>query len=249
MRSIIVLISIVMIAIAAPSCDNSKEGETTIPEEITTGEEMITEKGLITKEELIEFIENNQHLETVDITVEDLDGIDINDFILHWHFTKEIIGHRYLQSAIDGYKNYLKGIERAAFMAQEIVSVDSTEEEYVTFREKFISSISVSAKIKYIGKDGPLDQYELYYTKPDGEETSTYMFIGQTKHLGEYGIGKYNYGKDPDEFRYYVIYIPWDSEGMVYEQGISYNKDRKYFLALSPFDAALDLIITFGGMK
>jgi hypothetical protein len=236
-----------MVAIAAPGCGSPMEGEDTMPGEMATDEGSAAESGLMTKEELIEFIENNQHLVTVDITVEDLEGVDVDGLIARYHFTKEVIGHRYLRTAVDGYLNYLESKRRAVFMAQEIVSVDSTDEEYGAFREKFISS--VSNKVKYIGKVGYLDQYWLYYTRPDGEESSSDMFIGQTKYLEEYSTGKYCYGKNPDEFRFFVIHIPWDSDGMVFEQGISYNKDRKYFLALNPYDDALDMIKTFGGME
>ena len=179
---------------------------------------------LMTKEEFINYIEENQDLETVDITVGDLDGIDIDDFIAYWNFTEEVIGHRYLKKALETYLQDIEDQNRSAYFAHEIVNVDSTDEEYTEFLDRFIASIT-DGEILASGKEKDVvDHFRVYYEDSDGKEMSENMWIGQTKYLDEFGT------RCVEPSGIYLIQIPWDSSGFGYEGQLFYNKNQKFFM-------------------
>jgi len=202
-------------------CDNNKKGE----------EKM--EFTFMTKEEFITYIDTND----TDVTLEDFDGIDIDDFISQSYFSKENISHYSLAVALDDYLRRMERQRRAAYMAQEIVSVDSSDVEYEKFRDQLI--LSIGGGVESAGKHNTLDVYQVSYTDSGGKKTWDYIYIGQTKHLKKYSTIRDNAG-------YYIIQLPMDSEGLYFTSGFCYSKNKKYFLiAAAGNDFFFELIKAF----
>ena len=180
------------------------------------------ETQLMTKEEFIKYIEENQHLETVDITVGDLNGVDIDGFIEYWHFSEDIVRNRYLKRALESYLLELEREKNRVYLAQELVSVDSTDEEYEKFKEEFFSEIGAEVKSVNKVKDA-LDWYRISFKDLEGEQVEKYVFIGQTKHLKEFVT-------DQDKRTgVYSIFIKLKADGYGFEGALVYNKNQKYF--------------------
>ena len=201
---------------------------------------------LITKEELLKFIKENQDSETVDITVDDLEGVDIDGFVARWHFTKDNIAGLFLKTKLDTYLLEIEAKGQPTYIAQELVSVNSTDAEYREFKEKFIASVD-----NYFDHKGKvksyLDRYHVYYNDLDGEEIWDYLYIGQTKYLDQFDTMKQG---DPDnDSCYYEILLPVDSEGLTYVQGFYYNKNKKYFMVSDQYDPFFDMIKIFTAME
>ena len=234
-KSIIYIVTVILIISIVTGCGSLLKGE----------EQM--EEQLMAKEELLTFIEENQNLETVDITVDDLKDIDVDAYIRYWHFrTIDDIQNVFLRRTLESYLASIESQNRAAYMAQELLSVESTDEEYEKFKEVFISS--VDGHLDYKGKEYTyLDLYYTYYNGPDGEETWEYLYIGQTKYLNQFSTEKYNDARDI--FGYYKIHLPVDSEGLTYVQGFCYNKNQKYFMVTYQFEPFFDMIKIFTAME
>ena len=241
MKRVLFCISILTAVIIASGCmnketipamgNNENEGE----EAITVNDDNAEEEQeivLMTKEEFLIFIEENQDLETVDITVDDLVGIDIDDFIAHWHLTKDVVDTTFLKNALEWYLRDIENQTLIAYLATELVSVDSTDEEYKAFLGKFISSID--GMIIWSGGEDLVGWYRVTfeaetYAHPEGEEKTEYMWILQTKNLSDFGTRLSDSGT-------YLIQIPWDSSGLGYEAGFFYNKNQKFFFTGGKFE-------------
>ena len=232
-------ILIVFVVIGAmPGCQNDKAAtiidpaeniEQTEPEKQDEQGEKEMEIQLLTVEEFIKCIEENQHLEAVDITVDDLEGIDIEGFIEYGHFTKDSFGRRYLRNALESYLVHVEDEKLLEYLAHELVSVDSTDEEYEKFKQKFIPAID--GKIISSGKYKDLiDWYRVIFKDSDGKERTEYMWIGQTKYLDKFVTSR------SESSGVYYIQIPMDSSGFGYEGSFHYNKNKKFFYTGGKFE-------------
>ena len=201
--------------------NKNEEHETMPPIDANKGEEEM-EIVLMTREEFIKYIEENQDMETVDITAGDLEGIDIDGFIAYGYFSEENVGRGYLRNALESYLDHLESERLSVYLAHEIVSIESTDSEYDEFRARFIVSIT-DGKIIASGKEIDLiDYYRMSYEDLEGKTMTEYMWVGQTKHFDKFVIR--------DEDGVSLIQIPWDSSGFGYEGPFFYNKSQKYFL-------------------
>ena len=235
MKKRIVYISILIMIFMVSGCtseetiseleNNQNEDEEAIivNDDSTKGEEEM-EFVFMTKEEFIYYIENND----VGVTEKDFDGIDIDDFIARNYLNEDNILRIKLDVAIEDYLKELESERLSTYLAHGIVSVDSTEEEYTDFRNRFILSIT-DGQIITSGKEIDLiDWYRVSYENSDGKIMTEYMWIGQTKHLDKFEIR--------NEDGIFLIQIPWDSSGFGYEAGFFYNKNQKYFYTGGKFD-------------
>jgi len=223
---LVCLLTITIIACTFPGCTDNVKGEED------------KEYELISKEKFIEYIENND----VDVTMEDFKDVDIEDFIATNHITEEWVKRLNLSVLLEHYLAVLESNKRPTYLAREIVSVDSTDEEFKEFKNRFIYNVNgLVGDFEYAGSfDQYLTIYAFDYIDEDREESRERLYIGQTKYLGEYVTSNYD---NPDWC--YVIFLPMSSDGLVYEQSFSYNKDKKYFLVLNQYAVFDELIRTF----
>ena len=209
----IVIVIVIVISILLSAC--TAAGEETMPS-IDDKEKEEIEVVFITKEEFIDYIENND----VGVTMEDFEGIDIDDFIKRWNISNDNISNYNLVFALENHLRNLE-IERvAAYQAREIVSVNSTDKEFNEFLDRFISAID--GKAVWSGDLSFVSWYTMSFTESDGEERTEYMWVGQTKNLSKFKTRLSDSGS-------YLIQIQLDSDGFGYEGGLFYNKNQKYF--------------------
>jgi hypothetical protein len=194
---------------------------------------------LMTKDEFIQYIEENQHLDTVDITVHDLDGVDIDGLITYGYLSKENVGRGYLKNALESYLSHLEGEAQKIYLAQKIISVESTGKEYLDFKERFFSVIGVKAS----SGGGPqefLDFHEIYFRDSNGKDASGYLWMGQTKNLAAL------HPRLNERSGTYLLTVLIDSDGFGGEMSFSYNKNKKFFFT---GDGPFEWIATFTGME
>jgi hypothetical protein len=201
----------------------------TLTQEIETIQELEEDMNepLITKDELLKYIQENQNKETVDITVEDLEGIDIEDFIEFWHLTKDNIKDSFLKIIVDRYKEHLIWEENAKIFAREIVNVDSTEEEFQEFIKIFLSAID--KKIVYS------DKMDGFIWLDINNEKETTLYIAQTKNINELSIGFLT----PSASTLLEAVIGNGPEGAGMLGNLVYNKNEKYMLFAHPYEGPL----------
>jgi hypothetical protein len=183
---------------------------------------------LLTEEELLEYINNNPE-KMHGATTEDLEDFDIDEFIREFYITEVTVDSTPLERAIWNYYERQEIRRRATFMAQEIVSVDSTDEEYEKFIKSFLSTIDYD--LKETVKEGGLTGYVFDTTESEDDysrlEWDVDLYFGQTKHLNEFE-SFYN-----EYYGYQSIKISHSSQSQYvysYYQGFYYSKDKKYFL-------------------
>ena len=212
--------------------DTGEQTDTTNQEE---EEEM--EFDFMTKKEFIDYIETHD----TGVTVEDFEGIDIDDFIHKRFLTNDNIYRFNLVSALEAYLRNLEAENRAVYFAQEIVSVESTDAEYEMFIKKFIAATGL--KIEAIDTFDGLDPFYAYYEDEDGKEKWQYIYIGQTKNFSQIDVDY----KEGDGYGYPVIIIRNGDMGS--ENRFCYNKNKKYFLISYLNDDVFDLEEIFTAME
>jgi len=185
---------------------NSNKGEKTMKE------------GFASKEELLEYIQMN---DAADISVEDFEIIDIEQYIIKWRITKDNMENDIAEMVGDGY--HLKELERwekVRYMAREKVSVNTTEEEYHEFIDKFSNAINEAITI-------PADPLEFSSFVVDNGDKKTTFYILQTKNIEEYQLVDL-----PNSYpRLLEIGIDrFGPEGATSIHPFCYSKNKKYIL-------------------
>ena len=131
----------------------------------------------ITKEELFEYIETHD----AGVTIEDFEGIDMEEFIKSgggFRAGNEISPNYNFISAIEMYW-YKKEIERIEpYLAYEIKMVDSTDEEFEEFKERFVKIIEESGRAIY-----PIERWSGNGFMIELKNNSYEIMIGQTKYF------------------------------------------------------------------
>jgi len=188
---VLAVLIIVILTFLLVSC--KQNDDSTTPNNINNinnaqGEDHITEIKLMTKEEFIKYIEENQHLETVNITLDDLKCIDIDDFIAYCQFTKEDIDGFYLKYALELYLENLKYMKLERHMSSEIISVSSSAEEFEAFIEEYFKKVNRPYKNTSKDRYG-IDNFDISI---DGKEYR--IRVGRTQNLGDYETEKNNNG-------------------------------------------------------
>ena len=177
-----------------------------------TEEEVENDLDYMSKEEFFEYITTHE----VDVTVDDFSDVDIDDFIrveglvsgMEFHETYSF------RIALGFYLYNLDNRKFEPFMAREIKSIPSTDEEFVYFKEIFFKEI-----------DKPYESYSedqfglSNYTIIAGE-TKFYIKIGQTMYFDKCMLVKNNQG-------FYCVYYEGDP-GVA--RTIIYSKSSKYFI-------------------
>ena len=217
------------------SNDNAQIKTEDVQKNIEKGEDKM-EKQLLTKDEFIKYIEENQDSDTVDITIADLESIDINDFISHYQYTKDNIDLFFLKYALERYMKHVSIRKLEPYMAKEIISVDSSVEEYTAFKEAYLKKIDLLYEFLFID-DYDIDNYDMVI-----EGRSRRIQIGQTKNLEKCLLIKNNNDV-------YCVTYKVDASGLQRFTPIIYSSDFKYFILANMHDEnEYEIIKTFCGI-
>ncbi|MCL2634143.1 MAG: hypothetical protein FWD34_06470 [Oscillospiraceae bacterium] len=176
---------------------------------------------LITAEELLQYIEDND----VGLTEEDFEGVNIDDFIVHWHINNENLSKFILKNILESYRDYIQNKQNFEFVAKELISINSTDEEFDAFIILYFKAIGKESN--HLGKyktSVPIEVYEIL-----DEDDRYVVWIGKTEIIEQFQIKETAFGLE--------IFIP---EGMDNSFGSNhmfcYNKDNKFFLIINPYD-------------
>jgi hypothetical protein len=187
---------------------------------------------LATKEEFLEHLKEKCTAEQLSA----FEKIDLDDYIKEYEVTTDYLqGGGHPEWFIDGY-HLTKAIQRkSAPMAKEIISVDSTEEEY----QAFVAAYAKALDKEFLFKE--TDTYllmDIYYF--DVEDKRYRVCIGKTKNIGMYDI------RQDGDYGTCHIYIP--SGDMSMRIQFCYSSDNKFFLitsdSLDEFTISLSEIFT-----
>ena len=214
------LILLIFICIAGTlcSCDGSESVDNSRLDENTKQGSDIT-MALITEQELLQYIEDNLD---VGLTEKDFEDISINDFIKDLEFTSEDFGRYPLKLLVETYKENKYYEQRAAIMAKEIRSVDSTDEEYRAFIEAYLEDVGKESLFLGGNPDG---SYTYHIFTENGKYGIT---IGRTKNMDQFDIR---------EGRFYGNYEIYAHHGdMVTTTTYCYSDDNKFYLIASGND-------------
>lgn len=217
-----IIIYLCCIAIALCSC-GSNNGSGGYKPEITgnhinenTKQGSDVDMTLATGQELLEYIKDND----IGLTEKDFEGIDIDDFIKHCYITSERLGRFNLKTLVKSYKDYNYHEQRAGIMAKEIISVDSTDEEYQAFVEAYLKELN--KETLFIGTNNSmlLDVYTVI-----AEDARYRISIGKTKNMGKYDI------RNDGLYGNCHLHIPEGDMTMI--TMYCYSADNKFFLVVS----------------
>jgi hypothetical protein len=212
-KTIIILINILVVLVSCVTNinDNKVKNDSSVSQK-----EVAMMEPLLSREEFIEFINENQHLDNVNITEDDLEGIDIEDFIKSSSMNKDSIKRYGLMQAIERYQEELKWRILEPFVAYDLKSVESTDEEFIKFKKRFFEEVDIRSEY-LLTDDFMIDRFYIYYK---GRNQS--VLIGQTKNLEKANITK-------QDNVYCVTYI-LDASGYTHWAPIQYSKNSKYFI-------------------
>ena len=193
------------------------------------GEGQMSDTNYITKEKFLEYIAT----QNVGITLDDLEGIDIDDFIVYSNFTEESVKILYLDKALERYLRDLKYRKLEPYMAIELTSADSTDEEFQKYKEKYFNIIGMAYEHEFVDEYG-IDNYR--FQIDDKKHT---IGLGKTQNLGDCKIDKNNKG-------FYCVEYIQDQSGLVLSVPIYYSKNAKYFILADMYnEAEYELISIF----
>lgn len=192
------------------------------------GEEFLTGNGevqIVTPEFLTDVF---------DVTDEDVregtlqDVIDVLELDI-----KKITDLFYMDDALDGYYAAIKEDEIEPYRPKELVSVESTQEEYDEFIEKYLDAVGLdlSAEIK-----SDQDYFRRFYV-PD---TNQYFYTARTGDMDKLPVVEM-------DGEYYVMDLDAHMEDMTCRVDFVYSADKKYILIPACNDP--DMILPFLELK
>jgi len=254
MKTVFLLLIPVIFLFCACNNTSSDEGidqaqnpvhETALPEN-TEIEEEIIDFVLMTKEEFIRLIEEND----MGVIIEDFDGIDIDDFIFEYGITKELVDELNIDHLPRWLGNYIKNTpqrererQRAPFLVYELKYVDSTEQEYKAFIDKYLNVLDVSEIVHNKEKDG----FDFYLVEIVNQKGSIHFYFCQTSKSKVLPIAKGDKGTEEN----YKIEVAAGS-GEYYYTDFYYSKIGKYLMHLEysatveyGFEETLNFVRTF----
>jgi hypothetical protein len=212
-----ILLGVILIHLVLILCSCNGEGNTNpaFPTDLRNDNsqqwEGETFMQLVTKDELLQYIRDND----VGLTIEDLDNIDIEDFIVEFSIT---VDHFVLMNWKTVLEDYLmiKDFQRElGIMAREIKNVESSDEELEAFIRVYFNTIG--EEVNELGVNQGLNGYSII------TKNGSYMLrIGLTKNIGQFDI------RDSGFYGTYEIYLP--SGDMALRLPFCYSADGKFFL-------------------
>lgn len=174
---------------------------------------------LITAQELLQYIRDND----VGVTEDDFNGIDVDEFIECWQITRYSYGN--LRYRLDNYESSRESYMTGKLMVRELISVDSTQDEYDAFIETFFEKLNIAYETVGVDNNG-LYYYNVYPNPDKRDAFNRYnLYIGKTMEFHQHDIRGTN------------LYLPGGSWGAYWEMNICYNRDNKFFLAVLGSDS------------
>lgn len=215
-KRLLALLVFMIIVMMLCSCGENTGNRNTQAEEY--------EMTLMTKEELIEYWENSDWLGEGSGWEEAFDGIDLDEYIKERSVTWGMIERGWPpESFLSGYKLEKQIQRELAIMAKEIISADSTDEEYEAFVAAFMEA--VGKEFYYLGTYDSdffryLRGYNIVY-----EKAREPIYIGRTKYIDEYDITENltGYGAGTMQIR-----LPFGE--LIFTDYFCYSHDNKFFL-------------------
>lgn len=143
---------------------------------------------------------------------------------------KKVTDLFYIDSALNGYYASIKEDEIEPYRAKELVSVESTQEEYDEFIEKYLDALGLDLSAE---RESDQDYFRMFYDS----DTNQYFYIARTVDMDKYPVMGKNYDG------YYMMEMDAHMEGMYYGADFVYNADKKYILIFGYNDP--DRILSF----
>jgi hypothetical protein len=167
-----------------------------------------------TKEELFEFVEENQESKSLGMTIDDFNGIDIDDFVKSNFILHGEINAVHLKNSLEYYIFQLKVKELEPYVAKELINIESSTEEFEAFKDTYFENLNITYEFLYVDEYG-IENYDFTV-----DDKTYWILIGQTQSLK-----KEQTSTEPDG-SYLVIYYGDPSRGYP----MTYSKNRKYFI-------------------
>ncbi|MCL2253815.1 MAG: hypothetical protein FWC09_05155 [Lachnospiraceae bacterium] len=188
----------------------------------TMKEETMKEE-LVSKERLLEYIQTND----VGLSVEYFDVIDIAEYISSLNLTEDNM-KEYIEWLVSG--NYhlkdLEHWEKANYMAREKFNVDSTDEEYQEFINKFSQAIG-----KEIRDSQNHNMFSSNFEIED-DNRKTILYIERTKNIENLEF----FERPNSSPRLLEIAVEAGGDGLRQLFLFCYSKNKKYILLADPYN-------------
>ena len=140
-------------------------------------EKEIDEIDYMTKEEFINYIQSNDF----GVTINDFDGINIEEFVRLFYFTDEYQPEPNYKYIIQIYWNWKLEKEVEPYHAYELKSVESTNEEFSEFQKRFIEAIEGKGMV--INPTNRQGHGIEFIIEAKGSDSINFV-LAQTKDLG-----------------------------------------------------------------
>lgn len=169
--------------------------------------------------------------EVFGVTDEDVRGGTLQDVIdVRMLNMIEITGLFRIEDALNGYYAEIKEPLIEPHRPRELISVDSTQEEYDAFLEEFFGKIG-AGQVTEPGSDQ--DHFRYFYLPESGKG----FYTAKTSDLDQLPTSK----RDFDD--YYFLELDAHMEDMVMSADFIYSGDGKFILV--PMDCGTDIMIAF----
>ena len=151
---------------------------------------------ILTSEEFLRIVSENE--EALGLTVDDFADFDVDDFIVNNSITETRMGYfiddsDYFLRHYKMYSRQILGEKINRYRPQELLSIDSTVEEFEIFKEKYferIGSVQLTSETDsgqgFSGqRRATIDGLTEGYTCENEEDGVFTFVIGQTKHIDQ----------------------------------------------------------------
>ncbi len=142
----------------------------------------------------------------------------------------------YIDNALDGYYASIREDEIEPYRPRELVSVESTQEEYDAFIKKYLDAVGLDLSAE-------LESDQEHFRRFYDEDRNLYFYIARTAEMDQLPVFT---GWDD----YYKIGLDMHMEGMTCEVDFVYSADQKFLLAPDGSSEEMtDMILTFCGLQ
>jgi len=142
----------------------------------------------------------------------------------------------YMDDALDEYYAFIRKDEIEPYRPKELVSVESTQEEYDAFVKKYLDAVGLD-------QSAELESDQEHFRRFYDEDRDLYFYIARTAEMDQLPVFK---GWD----EYYTIGLDMHMEGMTCEVDFVYSADQKFLLAPDDSDEEMtDMILIFCGLQ
>ena len=207
---------------------------------------------LLTKEEFLRIILENE--EALGFALEDFTDFDVEGFIEKYRITETRMGYYiedkdYFSRRFKGYSRQITGEKINEYRPQELASVDSTVEEFETFKANYFERIGDVQSLEG-GNDKPGSFHHARaviggltegYMWEDGEGEVTTFVMGRTKHFDQLNEDYWYWDFREDPIRVFIYF----GDGTGYGPRFFISKNGKFFIAFTTYLQSVFPVQTF----